>query len=213
MRWPNLLHLSAQLIGLVCLIALFGQCTQADVDVIPSALTLKKGTALRDPVVETDPQKISIIAVNNSYDKLLATAPVSQTRPLTISGYDSKTLNSIVQPIAVSAIQQNEFKWVATGLTNVMVCVFKNVVTVDSKINEISNKADLVWLWTPPKGSIDPGTVTFKEGNTAQFLNNQYTLSPPVLNPGYYVWCVLTWDKQGINIVAASRELPIFISK
>lgn len=208
----NLLYLSAQLIGITCLIIFFARCEKAEIDQVPPALTLKKGTAFIDPVVQTAPLPLKTIMINSSYDKLLTTFSPGQNRPLFINGYENKNLTGIVQPIMAASLQKNEFKWESTGAQNVMVCLFKNVVSVDPKANEIANKADLVWLWTPPTGSTDPGMVRFEQGQKAEFINNQYNLSAATpLATGYYVWCVLAWDKQGINIIAASRELPILI--
>lgn len=211
MWWSNLLHLSARLIAFACLITLFGRCEKATIDEIPPVLTLVKGTKLSDPVVQTTPQSLSTIIVNNRNDILLARASTKLVRPTSVAEY-AKAFQPFLDSATVKMLPNYEFKWVATEARNVMVCIFKNVVSVDSKTNEIVNKADLVWLSTPPRGSTDPGKVIYQDGQTAEWTSGKYTLTKAVPLPtGYYVWCVLAWDKQGINIIAASRELPINI--
>lgn len=211
MWWSNLLCLSARIIGLVGLTFLFGRCEIAAVDAIPPVVKLTKGRLYVDPVVKTTPVSLSLIrTLKNTYgDNMEAFSKTS--RPASISDYNPK----VVEPIVQNGLPAHVFQWQNTGQPVMMVAVFREVVRVDATTNEISNKEALVWLWTPLKGSIDPGQITFKEGKTAAWNKetNTYVLSSPAMTlaTGYYVWCVLAWDKQGINIIAASRELPINI--
>lgn len=210
MCWSKSLHLSAQLIGFACLIALFSQCSKANIDAIPRVQTLKKGKVYTDPVVQTFPNNLTPIdAVKNSYHDTMNQFK-TRVRPAKPSSYTV----SVVEPIVQKELLNHPFQWQSTNQPVMMVALFNQVVEVDTVTNEIRNKEALVWLYTPPKGSTDPGKVIYQNGQTAVWnkTTSVFDLSPAkILDPAYYVWCVLAWDKQGINIIAASRELPIQI--
>lgn len=214
MRWINLFHVSAQLVLFGSLMLLFTRCEVAKVDTIPSALSLMKGVWLYDPVVQTAPDTVKTITVGNIYDIRLYNTHLDKpspklVRPTSMIKYDL----SYVEEIYSTELSKHTFRWKSTGLKNVMVCIFKNVISVEPKTNEIRNKEDLVWLWTPPQGITDPGSTTFSEGQLSSWnketLRYELSTSENSLPNKYYIWCILAWDKQGINIVAASRELPL----
>ncbi len=211
MWWSNLLHLSARITGFACLTALLVQCVEADVDRIPFELTLKKGPLYTDPVVQTSPTQVMVIPTLKNPFETRMNSFTATPRPTTTSAYSV----SVVQPISQTALSGHVFQWQSTKQPVMMVALFNQVVEVDTKTNEISNKEALIWLWTPTKGSIDPGQIAYLNGQMASWNKETKTfdLSSPAKMPaiGYYVWCVIAWDKQAINIIAASRELPIRI--
>jgi hypothetical protein len=209
MCWTNLLHLSKRIATFACLIALLCQCTIDTIDKLPSELlTLSKGQYLADPVVQTAPISVStIVALKNIYDTRMA-PQFKVERPKTTSAYNG----TLVESISLADLPNHAFQWRSTKQSVMMVALFNQTVQVST--NEISNKEALVWFWVPPKGSIDPGVITYKDGQRVIWdtATEKYIPESQPLNTARYVWCVLAWDKQGINIIAASRELPIQIT-
>lgn len=211
MRRPYVFVLQS-LIAVLGSLLLFTQCRTVPEDSVLPVPTLRRGSLLGDPVVMSEPQSVTVIKVNNTYDNLFATEFAKFPRPTSITIYDRYV--RAVETIKQDGLPKHEFSWVPTQRKNVMVAIFKNLVMVDSKANQISNKSDLVWLWTPPVGALDPGRVTYAEGQAVSLNQaDQFTFGPPVtlnLNT-FYVWCVLAWDSQGLRIEQASRELPLLV--
>lgn len=208
MRWLNVFHLQSLIAVLGCLL-LFTQCRTVPEDTVLPVPILSRGDLLGDPIVESVPESVSLIKVNNSYDDVLISSQYAGvSRPTNITNYGRFKVVEIIRP---DDLLNHEFNWVSTQRKNVMVAIFKNVVRVES--NQISNKSDLIWMWTPSdsKLDVDPGRINYAEGKAVALdQNNQFTYSPPVnltINT-YYVWCVLAWDNQGLRIEYASRELP-----
>lgn len=214
----NLFHLSARIGIILGIIGLLAQCQVVPDDEIPPALKLTKGSLLSDPVVQTAPTNVTIITVNNTYDKLLLARYGSIKRPTRL--FDYRQFDSAWERISAQKLADHEFSWQPTGAKIMMVAIFQNVVQVDTIKNEILNKEDLVWLWTPPKGTSDPGTARFSDGKVAQWdkTKNEYIFDtavslPNTANLPNYVWCILAWDNQGYAIRQASRELPLLITR
>ncbi|QJW90609.1 hypothetical protein HNV11_15065 [Spirosoma taeanense] len=201
----NLLGLQSKIVVVGALL-LFARCQTVPEDTVKPVPTLTRGLLNGDPVVQSTPDKIELITVNNQFDKLLGTEYARFSRPTNIADYGQFR---VVESIRPDVLFDHEFNWTSTQRKNVMVAIFKNVIRID--LNQIANKSDLIWMWTPPKGAVDPGRITFAEGQAVSLnSDNQFTYSSPVnLNTNtYYVWCVLAWDSQGIRITNASRELP-----
>ncbi|WP_157618572.1 hypothetical protein [Spirosoma spitsbergense] len=219
MRWSNVLLLSASIAKTGLLMALAGllsQCKVVPDDVIPPTLTLSKGTKMGDPIVQTAPTPVTLITVGNKSDNLLASRYLTQNRPANVNTYVEFRL--AVDTIPAQKLLGYEFSWKPTDSKTVMVAIFQNVVQVDTKTNEIANVQDLVWLWTNPDGTTDPGKARYSDGRGVtnwDKVTGEYSFGPPVaLTAGKqpnYIWCVLAWDKQGYAIRYASRELPLFI--
>lgn len=216
----NLLHLSARIGVLVGLTGLLIQCQVVPDDEIPPALrfTKVKGSLIGDPVVQTAPTNVTVITVNNGYDKLLSGRYGPMQRPTKL--FDYRRFDSAWERISAQQLADHEFNWQPTDAKIMMVAIFQNVVQVDTINNEILNKEDLVWLWTPPDGTSDPGTARFVDGKSAKWdkATNEYVFDtavslPATANLPNYVWCVLAWDRQGYAIRQASRELPLLITK
>lgn len=214
MRRSNLLPLPSQLV-LSGLLLLFAQCQTVPEDAVLPVPTLMRGVFNGDPVVQSTPDMILPIAVKNQYDNLLATEHAKLKRPSSDSKeYEQFTKLKLIEPISADGLPKHLFQWNTTQRKNVMVCIFKNIVRVNAKTNQIANKDDLVWLWTPPVGTIDPGSISYADGKSVTLgSDNQFVLSPPgkLDNSIYHVWCILAWDDQGIRILNASRELPFVV--
>jgi hypothetical protein len=169
-----------------------------------------------DPVVQTSPMPVTPITVGNESDNLLASRYPTLPRPTRIVDYGQYSL--AVDTISAQKLLGHEFTWKPTDSKIVMVAIFQNVITVGN--NEIANRYDLVWLWTNPDGTTDPGRTKYADGRAVtnwDKVTDEYSFSSPILltasktKQPNYVWCVLAWDKQGYAIRYASRELPLSI--
>jgi hypothetical protein len=212
----NFFYLSARIVISVALLFFLGQCQIEHEGQIPAPRTLMRGTLFSEPVVQTAPERVTTILLKkNKIDKLMANAPKELERPNQIEAYAGKRQAGLIDSVAAGNLPQHTFQWSNTMKKNVMVCIFKQVVRVDKASNQIENKQDLVWLWTPGKGNSDTGEAAFKQGFMAAWdeKTQQYQLSAVskahTLEKGLYVWFILAWDDMGVNITHASREFPI----
>lgn len=173
--------------------------------------TLTKGTALKDPAVIASGVKFQVITRSgSSIDKNLGVN--TGLKPTSLLKYNDKEYNLVRQEVLLSQIPSLSFNWDSTGKKNTMLLIMKNAILV--KNNEIANKEDVVWIWTPEMSGkkIDTGVAIFKEGKGGSYQNNKFILSQQNLQVGTYIWFVLAWDDNGLNIVASSREFPLKVT-
>jgi hypothetical protein len=193
---------------------LISACNTRPDDVLPASYTLVKGTTLNAAALISQGMKeFTGISTNTSQDKALS--DLKTARPTQIKNY----LNTQIYPQSIIAqvrnldVPQYTFSWNPTNKKVIMLALFKQVIQVAD--NQISNPQDIVWLWTPPIGTTDPGKVSFSSGKMALYENGKFDLvDVPKTNAlplGMYVWAVWVWDDKAINIMASSRELPIYI--
>lgn len=184
-------------------------------DVVPATYSLEKGQVLNQPaLISVGLKEFTGISAQTSADKILS--DLKTVRPTQIKDYlNDKVYNKgIITRIRILDLPKYTFTWNSTKRKIMMVSLFKQVIQISD--NQIANPQDIVWLWTPPAGTTDPGTVLFSGGKIASYRNKKFVLSDiPQTNPlslGIYVWAVWAWDDKGLTIVASSRELPLEIT-
>jgi hypothetical protein len=210
MLWNKLFISKEKVVLLLFSSFLFFGCKNEEA-LMPNIRELQKGEKFLDPVVQSVGIKTNVISINEKIDSQLALR--YDPRPKVVNDYRKSKLT--LPLLNEEGLLTSSFSWGKTGYKKLMVAIFKDIVKVQN--NEISNMADIVWLWTPSANS-DPGIAHFYDGKLATFENHKFLLaSPPkngaVLPSGIYVWCILAWDDYGVNIVAASREIPFEIYK
>jgi hypothetical protein len=204
------------------LVALLVGCTRTDPTPDAKAATLVKGRLVRDASLISLVGKSIIsttIAVGNSAEKALLTNPNSTTllRPTDIGGYSRSeyTVIGMVERVSINQqLNSKVFKWTPTGRKIVMVAMFSELIKVAG--DTISNPQAIVWLWTLPPGKMDTGEASFSQGYSPQYINGKFILDKPTtakITEKPHVWAVWTWDDKAINIIAASRELPLQMTR
>lgn len=185
---------------IVALCIFFQQCT---IEPVQPSFVLTKGLKLSEPALINNGVDSAVIDVGSSFDNLLKNSKL--TRPVLISEYGNKGFDLIRESIKSIDLMNHPFTWKTTNRKNMMVAIFKQVIKVND--SEISNKEDIVWIWTPQ--GIDTGKIKFSDGQRVSLLKENFVYSKAQnLNPGFYVWCIWAWDDQGVNIITSSRELP-----
>lgn len=184
-------------------------------DVVPATYSLEKGQVLNQPaLISVGLKEFTGISAQTSADKILS--DLKTVRPTQIKDYlNDKVYNQgIITRIRILDLPKYTFTWNSTKRKIMMVSLFKQVIQISN--NQIANPQDIVWLWTPPAGTTDPGTASFSGGKIASYRNKKFALSDiPQTNPlplGIYVWAVWAWEDKGLTIVASSRELPLEIT-